>query len=139
MKQYLISKESYKGDVVNLNIGMGYKVNPKKDLLYEGVKVQKIVFIKPELIKRIIKRKIKNKLDIYINYLISDEDDSGTRRALGDLQRYRYFVKYKYYEFLDKKYIVILNNKLDILERNLKSKVVNQEYIEENVYGNRSR
>lgn len=141
MKHYLISKKSLSGDVIYLNIddNMGYKVNPKKELLYDGIKVSEIVFVKYDLINKIIQRKIRNKLDMYINYLIDDDDASDARRALGDLQRYRYFIKKKYAKFLDTKYATLLNNKLDILERNLKSKVLNEEYTEENVKTGKSK
>ena len=126
MKQYLISKKNYNGEIVYLNIDKnnGYKINPKNKVPYEGVKVNEMVVIKPDMIQKIIKRKIKNKLDFYLNYLLNDEDESDTRIALDDLQRYRLFVSKKYYIFLDGKYIALLNNKFDILERNLKSKII---------------
>lgn len=127
MKQYLISKKNYNGEVVYLNIDKnnGYKINPKNKVPYEGVKVNEMIVIKPDMIQKIIKRKIKNKLEFYLNFLLNDEDESDTRIALDDLQRYRLFVSKKYYIFLDGKYIALLNNKFDILERNLKSKIIN--------------
>lgn len=126
MKQYLISKTNYNGEVVYLNIDKnnGYKINPKNNIQYDGVKVNEMIFIKPELIQKIIKRKLKNKLEFYLNFIISDDDSDDARRALDDLQRYRYFVKEKYSLFLDEKYLSLLNNKFDILERNLKSKII---------------
>lgn len=126
MKQYLISKKNYNGEVVYLNIDKnnGYKINPKNRVPYDGVKVNEMIVIKPDMIQKIIKRKIKNKLDFYLNFLLNDEDDSDTRIALDDLQRYRLFVNKKYNIFLDGKYITLLNNKFDILERNLKSKII---------------
>lgn len=136
MKQYLISKTNYNGEVVYLNINKenGYKINPKNKIAYDGVKVNEMVFIKPEFIQKIIKRKIKNKLEFYLSFIVQDADDDDTRKALGDLQRYRYFVKEKYSMFLEDKYLTLLNNKFDILERNLKTKIINnmekQQYIE---------
>ena len=127
MKQYLISKTNYNGEVVYLNINKenGYKVNPKNKITYDGVKVNEMVFIKPEFIQKIIKKKIKNKLELYLRFIVQDSDDDDTRKALGDLQRYRYFVKEKYSMFLENKYLTLLNNKFDILERNLKTKIIN--------------
>lgn len=131
MKQYLISKKNYNGDVVYLNIDKnhGYKINPKNNVPYDGIKVNEMIVIKPDMIQKIIKRKIKNKLDYYLNYLLEDStedstEDSDARKALDDLQRYRLFVSRKYNLFLDSKYITLLNNKFDILERNLKSKII---------------
>lgn len=130
MKQYLISKQNYNGEVVYLNIdkNSGYKINPKNNVPYDGVKVNEMIVIKPDLIKKVIRRKIKNRLELYLKFLISDSDDTDdTRKALGDLQRYRLFVKEKYDLFLDEKYFTLLNNKFDILERNLKSKIITLE------------
>lgn len=130
MKQYLISKTNYNGEIVYLNVDKksGYKVNPKNNVPYDGVKVNEMIVIKPDFIQKIIKRKIKNKLELYLKFLLLDTDDStDSRKALGDLQRYRYFVKEKYSLFLDEKYLILLNNKFDILERNLKSKIVSIE------------
>jgi len=136
MKQYLISKSNYKGEIVYLNVdkNSGYKINPKNNVVYDGIKVNEMIFIKPDLIQKIIKRKIKNKLDFYLKFLISDtSDDDDTRKALGDLQRYRHFVKEKYEMHLSPKYLALLNNKLDILERNLKSKLITSS-LKKNMY-----
>ena len=132
MTKCLISKNNYNGEVVYLNIDneKGYKIRPKNQLT-DGIKVNEMVFMKPELIKKIIKRKLKNKLEFYLSFVISDTDEDSTRRALGDLQRYRTFVKDKYTLFLEEKYLSLLNNKFDILERNLKSKLVTSKTYEE--------
>ena len=132
MTKCLISKNSYNGEVVYLNIDneKGYKIRPKNQLA-EGIKVNEMVFMKPELIKKIVKRKLKNKLEFYLSFIISDTDEDDARRALGDLQRYRTFVKEKYTLFLEEKYLSLLNNKFDILERNLKNKIVTSKLHEE--------
>lgn len=135
MKKYIISKANYNGEVVCLNIDKtnGYKINPKNQIVSDGIKVNEMVFVKPEFIQKIIKRKIKNKLEFYLSFIISDNDDDDTRKALGDLQRYRVFVKEKYSLFLDEKYLSLLNNKFDILERNLKSKIITSSLKQEQV------
>lgn len=120
--KYFISKQQYNGSVDCPNIS-GYNVAPKYWLKYDGIKVKKMVIIKPDFIKKIIKRKVKNKLNLYLNYLIDDSSDDSTRRALGDIQRYRLFVNKRYVEFLEPKYMTLLNNKIDILERNIKTKI----------------
>lgn len=130
MKQYLISKTNYNGEVVYLNISKdkGYRISPKNKINYDGVKVNEMVFIKPEFIQKIIKRKLRNKLDLYLNFLIcEDTSDDDTRKALDDIQRYRFFVKEKYSLFLDDKYMLLLNNKFDIIERNLKTRIVKKQ------------
>ena len=50
------------------------------------------------------------------------EDPSNLRHALNDLDRYRRTIINKYRNYLDKHYVDLLLKKLDVLERELKSK-----------------
>ena len=47
MKQYFISKKNYNGEVVFVNYDKvnGYKVNPKNNFPYEGIKVNEMIII----------------------------------------------------------------------------------------------
>lgn len=134
MSKYLISKKNYNGEVVYLNVGKskGYKISPKKGLNYEGVKVNEMVFIKPSFIEKIIKRKIKIKIDNYLKFLLcTDEDSDDSRIALGDLERYKVLVNEKYSIYLDEKYMYLLNKKLNTIERQLKSRIISSIAYEE--------
>lgn len=121
--KYLISKAKYNGEVICLDIDKfkGYAVSPKNNLKYDGIKVQEMVIIKPSLIEKIIKRKIKMHLDLYIKFILEESDDDDTRKALGSLERYRVLINDKYSLFLDLKYLKLLNKKIDILQRELNS------------------
>ena len=134
MSKYFISKNTYNGDVIYINADRvnGYKISPKKDLNYDGIKVNEMIFIKPSMIEKIIKRKIKIKLDNYLKFLIygTDEDDD-TRKALGDLERYKLLVNNKYSIYLDDKYIYLLNKKIGTIERELKSRLTYHNFIKE--------
>ena len=126
MKQYFISKKNYNGEVVFVNCDKinGYKFSPKNNYPYEGVKVNEIIIIKPCLIEKIIKRKIKNRLDFYLKIIIDnldDESDDDTRIALDDLARYKKVIKEKYSIYLDEKYMALLNKKINVIERELKN------------------
>ena len=141
MKQYYITKEKYNGEVVYLNYNKlnGYKITPKNIVPYEGVRVNEMIIIKPSLIEKIIKRKIKLKLDSYLKYIISiidgNNSDDDTRRALDDLQRYRILINQKYAIYLDDKYLSLLNRKMDVLEREFKTNLAYSslsDYQEEN-------
>ena len=88
------------------------------------------------LIEKLLKKKVKRKLDFYLQYIISlmdnDEDDgTGLKEALNDLERYKSIVEYKYRKYLDQKYINLLLKKIDILEHELKMKII---YMQEDVY-----
>ena len=124
MKQYFISKKNYKGEVVFVNYDKanGYKLNPKNNYQYDGIKVNEMIVIKPSLIEKIIKRKIKNRLDFYLKIIIENLDgdnDDDTRIALGDLERYKKVIKEKYSIYLDEKYMALLNKKIGLIENEL--------------------
>ena len=124
MKQYFISKKNYNGEVVFVNYdkASGYKFSPKNSYPYEGIKVNEMTIIKPSLIEKIIKRKIKNRLDFYLKIIIDNLDsdsDDDTRIALDDLARYKKIVKERYSIYLDEKYMALLNKKMDVIEREL--------------------
>lgn len=136
MKQYLISKKNYNGEVVLINCdkSSGYKFNPKNNYQYDGIKVNEMVIIKPSLIEKVIKRKIKNKLDFYLKIIIEcldGDDDDDTRIALGDLERYKKIIKEKYSIYLDEKYMSLLNKKIGVIEKELQNNISEKTYEEE--------
>ena len=59
MKQYLISKEKYNGEIVYVNYDKlrGYKFTPKNNFPYDGIKVNEMIIIKPSFVEKVIKRK----------------------------------------------------------------------------------
>ncbi len=131
MKQFFISKKNYNGEVVFVNSDKinGYKISPKNNYPYEGIKVNEMIIIKPSLIEKIIKRKIKNRLDFYLKIIIDNLDDDSsddTRIALDDLARYKKVIKEKYSIYLDEKYMALLNKKISVIERELKNNLLNE-------------
>ena len=118
---YLISKKQYKGDVLFFECNLeGYKVTPKNKIK-GGILVNEMVIIKPEFIKKLLKKKVRLMLEN-----LDSESDDDTRKALGHVERYRKLINEKYYKFLDSKYISLLNQKIDILEREFKNNIVIQ-------------
>ena len=106
----------------------GYKFKPKNEVNYNGVKVNEMVIINPSFIEKVLKRKIKKKLDLYLQFLIrlldeGTEDPTSLRFALTDLDKYRRTIINKYRNYLEKKYIDLLLKKIDVLERELKAKM----------------
>lgn len=136
MEQYLISKKEYNGEVVLVDYDkqVGYKFNPKNNYPYDGIKVNEMIIIKPSLIEKIIKRKIKNRLDFYLKIIIENLDgdnDDDTRIALDDLARYKKIIKEKYSIYLDEKYMNLLNKKISVIERELENSLTYSNEIEE--------
>ena len=113
----------------------GYKINPKNNYSYDGIKVNEMIIIKPSLIEKIIKRKVKNKLDYYLKLIIDNLDgndsDDDTRIALDDLQRYKKIINDKYSIYLDEKYMALLNKKINVFERELKNNLLYQNLVDD--------
>jgi len=130
IKKYRLYKGDnckYKVKMINYNID-GYHIKPRNKIEYDGITVSSMVIFKVDLIKVLLKKKIKKKLDGYLNFLISvlDEEDTDPGHlmfALNDLDRYRRLVINNYQKYLEKKYIKILNDKFDLLEQELRSKI----------------
>lgn len=129
-KRYKIRKRSIKYKKIKLNTTNlnGYIIKPKNKINYDGISVKSMVIINIELIRTLLKKKIKKKLDLYLQFLISvlDEEDTDPGHlmfALNDLDRYRRTVINNYQKYLEKKYMKILIDKMDLLEQELKSKI----------------
>lgn len=117
---YFVSKKPCKWEVLQIDIDSlsGYKVNPKNKIK-NGIKVNEMIIVNRELIKKILKKKVRIMLENL------DEESSGdTRKALDHVQRYKKMINDKYSEFLEPKYISLLNQKMDILEREFKSNLI---------------
>lgn len=115
------------GDLKHLS---GYKFIPKNEVEYNGITVSKMLLIKPTFIEKLLKKKIKRKLDGYLKFIvevIDDEDgsndDEHLNHVLDDLARYKSIINSKYKEFLDEKYISLLLQKIQLLENELREKL----------------
>ncbi len=132
MKHKLVRKNSYDGSSFKIDIKKieGFKVSPKINTQDGEASIKSLVLINRTFIEKVLKTKIKHKLDTYINYIISllndDGSDDGTKLniALGDIERYKAIIEYKYSKYLDDKYVGLLLKKIDILEHELKRKII---------------
>lgn len=126
----------------------GLDISPKNRISYDGIVVNKLVIVKRSFIERILKKKIKRKLELYLKFIMdfidSDEDDSDSlREALNDITRYKEIINYKYRKHLGDKYIDSLLKKIEFLEHELKIKLYmineKQSILSENSRGYKSR
>lgn len=150
-KHYYICKKGNDRQIVYLDYDKlkGFGFQPKNNVKYDGIVVNKMVIIKPSMIEKILRKKIKRKLDLYLKLIVkfieSNDSDTGDtlREALNDLTRYKSIVQYKYRKYLDEKYLKILLKKISLLEYELNSKIINtKEYgyeYEEEKTSNRRR
>lgn len=134
-KQYYIYKKGNEREIVYFDYSKlkGFDFTPKGKIT-GGVVVNKMVIIKPSMIEKVLRKKIKRKLDLYLKLIIKyieSEDgtsDASLREALNDLSRYKSILKHKYQKYLDEKYLRILSKKIELLEYELNSKLINYEY-----------
>ena len=131
-KHYFVNKKSNNNEIIYLDYNKlkGFDFSPKNKIKYDGIVVNKMVIIKPSMIEKVLKRKIKNKLDLYLKLIVrfieSEDSDSGEsiREALNDLTRYKGIIAHKYRKYLDEKYLRLLLKKIVILEYELNSKLM---------------
>jgi len=131
-KNYSIVKDDYSNQVIYCEAKdiSGFTFKPLNKVKYDGIKVNEMMIVKPVFIEKILKRKIKRKLEMYLQYIISILDDedggdlTGLRSALNDLSRYKDTVNYRYQAYLDKKYVTLLLKKIELLEHELKMKII---------------
>lgn len=146
-KHYFIYKKNNNSKIVFIDYDklLGFKFQPQNNVYYDGIKVNKMIVINPSMIEKVLKRKIKRKLDLFlklmIRYVEEDDGSNGTvlREALNDLTRYKQIIAYKYRKYLDAKYLNALFKKIAILEYELNSRLVIEKQYEEEITNSRHR
>lgn len=128
--RYCLIQKKIKKATVNIKSDSidGYHIKPRNKKEYDGIVVKSMTIVDYNLIQSLLKKKIKKKLDGYLNFLITvlDEDDTDSGHlmfALNDLDRYRRLVMNNYRVYLEKKYLRILMDKMDLIEQELRSKI----------------
>ncbi|MFI3307899.1 MAG: hypothetical protein R3Y21_04955 [Mycoplasmatota bacterium] len=138
MTDYILIKKDYekRSDLEKKKL-KGLRLKPKK-VIYKGIKVDKLLIIKPNFIEKLLKKKIKRKLNIYLQYIIDlleeEESDESLNEVLTDLKRYKAIVDNKYRIYLEEKYIELLIKKIELLEHELKAKMFLQSRVFEKEY-----
>ncbi|MBE6152270.1 MAG: hypothetical protein E7165_03035 [Firmicutes bacterium] len=130
-RKYLLSKDNKTKELVVLDYNKlgGYEFNPKNSSNYIGVNVNKMVVIKPSFVEKVLKKKVKRKLDLYLQFIVGILDDEDTdptnlRIVLNDIERYRRTIINKYQLYLDEKYVNLLLKKIDLLSHEIKMKLI---------------
>jgi len=133
MKQsnYLLVRNKDTNELVYIDYtkNNGYGFTPKNHVKYEGIKVDKLILVKPTFVEKVLKKKIKKKLNLYLHYMIklleendSSESSSHLGAALNEISRYRSIIINNYRAYLDDKYLELLMQKFALLEHELKIK-----------------
>jgi len=128
--KYLLIKDKKEEKVeLDLNKIHGFTFNPQNNIEYDGIVVDSMKITKPELIEKILKKKIKRKITLYTQLIIeliesAEEDDGTIDIVLNDLERYKRVIRNNYEAYLSKKYVELLFKKIEVLENELKTKQI---------------
>lgn len=130
-RRYLLTKDDKTKELIVLDYNKlnGYQFKPKNSSEYIGLNVNKMVVIKPSFVEKVLKKKVKRKLDLYLQFIVNILDDEDTdptnlRIVLDDVERYRRTIINKYRLYLDEKYINLLLKKIDLLSHEIKIKLI---------------
>ena len=111
----------------------GYKFTPKANV-YDGIRVNKIVFINPSLSEKIIKKKINVKLKKWLNYLIyCDSDPSGgdegtIRHTLMQAEKLKNNILNNYARYLGHDFQGLTLEKLRIIINEYRTRLLAKEF-----------
>lgn len=134
-KSYVCKKNDDKEYIyINSTKISGYKVRPKNNIKYDGIKVSNVLLVKPYLIETVIKRKIIHQLNEYLNFLVlilNDEDEtdsSDVALVLDDVVKYRDKIINKYSKYLKVQDLKELMNKMIFVETELRDRLDTYSY-----------
>ena len=133
MKKHYLIKRDNKIIYIKYEYLEGLSFRPVNGVFIDdGVIVAKIIIFKPEFIKLVLKKKIKNKLNLYLGLILSNtDDDEGStysRAFYNDINRYRALVLNRYRRYLDDRYVELLMMKIDLIEKEISARIAYREY-----------
>ena len=107
-KGYIISKNKNQESVTLINYDSnGFNFKPLNKVKYPGIKVNSLVIVNQSFIEKILKRKIKKRLDLFVKLMITvvedeDNDPDDVMKALNELARYKSIIVNTRYKELKK-------------------------------------
>ena len=114
---YIICKDKKNSNVTLINYEKnGFNIKPLNKINYPGIKVNSMIIVNQSFIEKILKKKIKKKLDSFLKLMIAvvedeDNDPGDISEALNEISRYKSIIVNKYKKYLDEKYITLLLKK----------------------------
>ena len=132
---YLLEKNNKTNEIVYMEYEKlnGYKLTPKASI-YDGIKVNKIIFINPSLSEKIIKKKINIKIHKWLEYLkFCNEDPTGgdegnIRRCIMDIEKLRINIINTYAKYLGHDFKGLTLDKLQIIINEYKRLLFTKEF-----------
>ena len=131
-KNYYLKRDSKSGEIIYMEFDKikGYNITPKSNI-YDGIKVDKIVFVNPTLSEKIIKKKIDIKVRKLLKELksIDESDDDSSpnsiRQTLMEAERLKLNIIKNYCKYLSINYQTLTLKKVQIIINQLRIKLFN--------------
>jgi hypothetical protein len=132
---YFLEKNNKTNEIVYMEYEKldGYKLTPKTNV-YDGIKVNKIIFINPSLSEKIIKKKIDVKVKRWLDYIrFCDEDPNGgdegeIRRSLMQAEKLRVNILNTYAKYLGHDYQGLTLKKIQIIINEFRMRLFSKQF-----------
>ena len=136
---YYLEKNSKNNEIVYMEYEKleGYKLTPKTDI-FDGIRVNKIIFINPSLSEKIIKKKIDIKIKKWIEYLKFCEtdpnggDEGVIRQSLVQAEKLRVNILNRYAKYLGHDFQGLTLQKLRIIINEFQTKLFTKKLFNRN-------
>lgn len=129
MSNYFVSKDNKTGEIVYLEYDTnGYKVTPKAKKK-DAINVNKIIFVSPELTRKLLKKKIDlkvSKLLLEFNTFSEDDEDNGgirLRDKLLEAERLKLNIINNYCRYFGKSYVNLTLKKIQLIIDSYRSRL----------------
>ena len=128
MANFLVKKENKNKEIVFMEYSIpGYIFTPKKNLY--SINIKNIKVIDKKLAEEILTIKFEKnfrKLVLLVNNFFNDVDasDSDGELVLGEIELIREILLNRYHKFIKKEKEILFLKKLEILEKEVKSKEI---------------
>ena len=131
---YFLDKNNKTNEIVYLEYEKldSYKLTPKTNI-YDGIRVNKIIFINPSLSEKIIKKKIDVKIKKWLDYLRFCEtdpeggDEGELRRSLMEAEKLRVNIINTYAKYLGHDFMGLTLEKMKILINEFRMRIFSKE------------
>jgi len=137
-KYILLKKSDYK-KIISYNFNESFNMNKKKDDERMGI----IKFYDENIINGAIKRSIDNRfkkiLELLANIEESDDDPSSSYIfCLDEMAKFKRELVNKYEKFLKKTQLEFINKKIELIEKDIKNKLIAYRLIHSPVFDNKT-
>lgn len=135
--KYILLKKSIYKKIVSYNFSESFDISKKKDKQRIGV----IKFYDDKIINNVIKRSIDNHFKKLLELMASvEEGDSdpseGLIFCLNEVAKFKREMINKYEKFLKKKELEFTNKKIELIEKEIKNKLIAYRLMHFNVFEN---